>query len=285
MVKNGPHTFHFKFQEISLDQFKPDRTYQLVCTNNPLCKCRILIKSIFTTDVKSEDFDTFENWEIVPPKRISSFKPHNCNGPIQMEISLKPDEISIASIESVVGHLKKSQLIFSIKINDEKFDYGCPIYRRIEELFTPTMIYCVNYPACGSFVRIYATDTVDPADKDFYTQRNWVIWKFSEKTHLCFLPNFPEILRLKKEEMQTKEAIQSKRRNWAKTKGRKRTAAEVARREALSKRGIKKWSAFEKWGDGSKYYNFLAWDKHMRESAQPRVRKVRFITFREIFVG
>ena len=49
VVKNGPNSYHFKFAEISLDRFKPDQTSQLVCSNYPLCNCRILVKNMLTS--------------------------------------------------------------------------------------------------------------------------------------------------------------------------------------------------------------------------------------------
>ena len=211
VVHNGPHSYHFMFEEISLDQFKPDRIYQLVCSNNPLCNCRILVKSILTTDVKSEDFETFENWEIVPPKRISSFKPHECEGPVPQPL-VQEEDTAIASIESVVKSPEvlrcpeSSQIIFSIKINDVIYTYNVPYSSILAdskwERFRPAIIRCTKFPGCQSSLKIFATQTIDPADEDYYTQGNWGILKGGHQlTHECLAENFSEIKRRKEKEL------------------------------------------------------------------------------------
>ena len=206
---SDPKIYHFKFAEISLDQFKQYRTsawFELLCSNYPLCKSRILVKSILTADVKSETFATLKNWEIVPPTRDSSFKPHTCNGPIPITIPLASQLGSVISVESAVsvnfsqflsnpgrhkqrGLSPDSQIMFSIQIKDKKFLYISELNPRIltkGELFSPIIITCVDFPRCESSIEICPTHTVDTTDEDLYSPKNWRILKISEESHQCF---------------------------------------------------------------------------------------------------
>ena len=193
-----PKIYHFKFAEITLNQFEPSNTsasFELNCSNHPLCINRILVKNILTADFKSEEFATFKNWKIVHSAfRISSLKPHNCNGLIHPTIPLVSQEGSIISVESAFPprHKKRSYLppiSFSIKINDEKFQYisgSNPFIVTKGELFSPMVIYCVKKD-CESSIEIFPTQTVDPNDEDLYTRENWRILKILEKSHQCYL--------------------------------------------------------------------------------------------------
>lgn len=232
VVKNGPDTYHFKFAEISLDQFKPNHTSELVCSNHPLCKCRILAKNLQTADVKTEEFHTFKNWEILPPKRISSLQLHECNGPIPQQFVEKEDTAT-TSIQSVLheaphpretktyGISGTSRVLFSIKIKDNILKYGaelhCLMFASKEgpkshqlkkgRLFRPVTINCVHFPDCSSSLQIFAKDTVDANDEDFFTLKNWEILKGKHVlTHNCLAKDFAEILRGKKEERE-KESL------------------------------------------------------------------------------
>ena len=86
VVKNGQKAYLFKFEDISLNQFKPDHTSQLVCANHPRCNSRILVKNRLTADLKCEQFASFENWEIERTRRISLISRHHCNGPTPQQL-------------------------------------------------------------------------------------------------------------------------------------------------------------------------------------------------------
>ena len=71
---------------------------------------------------------------------------------------------------------------------------------------------CVNFPGCESSIRVFPTVTVDPDDEDFFTKRNWGICKIQIEAHQCLLPNYNEILRLKKEEIRTAQESKAQKR-------------------------------------------------------------------------
>ena len=79
-------------------------------------------------------------------------------------------------------------------------------------LFSPITINCVNFPGCESFMQIFPTETVDPADEDFYAPKNWGILKGNHQlAHECLAENFQEILRLKKEQIETEQASKAEK--------------------------------------------------------------------------
>ena len=98
-------------------------------------------------------------------------------------------------------------IIFKVKINDEIFYYTnvntSSTQFKERGLFSKVTIKCVNFPGCESSMRIFPTETVDPDDEDFYTTRNWGISEGPKKTHKCLLPNFAEIVRLKKQKIRS----------------------------------------------------------------------------------